>query len=396
MTTIGIPAETFPGERRVAIVPASVRVLDRAGFRVLIETSAGVEAGHPDEAYQAQGAQVAEERAAVLAADVLLHVRCAGANPVAGREDLARLRPGQIVIGLCDPLWAPEEIRDFAATGATLLSLDLMPRTTRAQSMDVLSSMATLAGYKAVLLAANELSKMFPLLITAAGTITPARVLVIGAGVAGLQAIATARRLGGVVEAYDVRPAVKEEVESLGATFLELPLETADSQDKQGYARSFDESFYRRQRELLARAVATSDVVITTAVVPGAPAPRLITAEMVRGMRPGSVIVDLAAERGGNCELTRPGASHVIGGVRLLGPVNLPSELPHDASLMFSKNITALVRHLARDGAIVLEESDPIAQATLVARDGEVVEPRVRERLGSEMEADASVLRARN
>ena len=380
----------------MALVPVGVQILERAGFRVLVETSAGVEAGHHDEAYKAKGAAIAKDRDALFAADVLLQVRCAGANPDAGRADLARLRPGQIAIGLCDPLSAPEDIRDFAATGATLLSLELMPRITRAQNMDVLSSMATLSGYKAALLAANQLPKMFPLLITAAGTITPAKVLVIGAGVAGLQVIATSRRLGAVVEAYDVRPAVKEEVESVGATFLELPLEVDDAADAQGYARQLDESFYQRQRELLGRAVAASDVVITTAVVPGAPAPQLITAEMVRAMRPGSVIVDLAAERGGNCALTRPGASHVVDGVRLLGPLNLPSELPHDASLMFSKNITAFVGHLARDGVIVLDESDPLVQATLVARDGEVVGPRVRERLGLETALGASVSRARS
>jgi len=308
-------------------------------------------------------------------------VRAAGANPEAGTDDLARLRSGQVVIGSTDPLGQPEAARQWAGTGATLFSLELLPRITRAQSMDVLSSMATVAGYRAVLLAATTLPKMFPMLMTAAGTVAPAKVFIVGAGVAGLQAISTARRLGGVVSAYDVRPAVKEQVQSLGAKFLELELEAAEAEDKGGYAKELGEEFYRKQREMMGRVLAETDVVVTTAAIPGKKAPILVTAKMVAGMPPGSVIVDLAAERGGNCELTRPGQTVVEHGVTILGPVNLPSDVPYHASQMYAKNISTFLLHLVDEGQVKLDTEDEIVAGTLVARDGEVVHPRVAQLL---------------
>jgi NAD(P) transhydrogenase subunit alpha len=292
------------------------------------------------------------------------------------------MRAGQIAIGLADPLGAPEGVRDLASKGVTAFALELIPRITRAQSMDVLSSMATIAGYKAVLLAANALPRMFPLLTTAAGTVTPAHVFIVGVGVAGLQAISTARRLGAVVEAYDVRPAVKEQVQSVGAKFVELPLDTAQAEDKGGYAKAQDESFYQRQREMMARVVAASDVVITTAVVPGKKAPVLVTAEMVRGMAPGSVVVDLAAERGGNCELTCADQVVVQHGVTIVGPTNLPSTVPYHASQMYAKNITTFLLHLIKDGNVRIDLTDEITRDTLIADKGEVVNGRIREALG--------------
>ena len=303
---VGVVKESFPGERRVALVPASVPALRKAGCEVLVEAGAGYEGGYPDEAYRQKGATTVPSRDEVFdRAEVLLHLLGPGANPAAGADDLARYRPGQAAFGYFRPLGAPEAVKELAATGATVFAIELLPRITRAQGMDALSSMSTVAGYKAVLLAADALPRMFPMLMTAAGTITPARVLVVGVGVAGLQAISTARRIGAVVSAYDVRPAAKEQVQSLGARFIELPLEAGDAEDVGGYARGQDEDFYRRQRELLARAVAESDVVITTANVPGRRPPVLVTEGMVAAMNPGSVIVDMAAERGGNCALTR-------------------------------------------------------------------------------------------
>ncbi len=380
---IGVVAEAFPGERRVAIVPASIAALKKAGFDLLIQSGAGREAGFPDAAYTEKGARLAGSRDEVFgAAEVLLQVRIAGAAGERGRADLERLRREQILIGMADPLSAPAGIREVAGRGVTAFALELMPRITRAQSMDVLSSMATIAGYKSVLLAANVLPRMFPLLTTAAGTITPAHVFVVGVGVAGLQAISTARRLGAVVEAYDVRPAVKEQVLSVGAKFVELPLETAQAEDKGGYANAQDESFYRRQREMMARVVAASDVVITTAAIPGRKAPVLVTADMVRGMAPGSVVIDLAAERGGNCELTRGDEVVVERGVTILGPTNLPATVPFHASQMFARNITTFLLHLSKDGAVRVDTSDEITRETLVAAGGEVVQPRVRDALG--------------
>src|SRR3974390_111052 len=310
---VGVPRETFPGERRAALVPAVIPTLKKAGLEVIVEAGAGVEAGYPDAEYTAKGAKLAADRAEVFAkADIVLQVLCHGSNDVTGKEDLPLLRKGQVLIGFLRPLGDVRTIQDIAATGATSFSVELMPRTTRAQSMDALSSMGTICGYKAVLIAADTLPKILPMLTTAAGTITPARVLVIGAGVAGLQAIATARRLGAVVSAYDLRPAAKEQVQSLGGRFVELPIEAKDAQDASGYAKAQDEEFYKRQRELLAKVIGESDVVITAAVVPGQKSPVLVTKEMVAGMAPGSVVVDLAAERGGNCELTRPGEQIVV------------------------------------------------------------------------------------
>ena len=370
---IGVPTEQVSGERRVALVPASIALLKKAGFEVVIERGAGDRAGFPDSAYADKGAEIAASRADVFAADVLLQVRV---------SDLSPMRPGQVVVGTADPLGAPDAVRDLASRGVTAFALELIPRITRAQSMDVLSSMATIAGYKAVLLAANSLPRMFPLLTTAAGTVTPAHVFIVGVGVAGLQAIATARKLGAVVEAYDVRPAVKEQVQSVGAKFVELPLETGQAEDKGGYAKEQDEAFYQRQRDMMTRVIAGSDVVITTAVVPGRKAPILVTAGMVRGMAPGSVIVDLAAERGGNCELTRPDEVVVDNGVTILGPTNLPSTVPYHASQMYAKNVTTFLLHLIKDGAVKLDPSDEIIRDTLIAHGGDVVNARVRTALG--------------
>ncbi len=379
--TVGVPRETYPGERRVALVPAGAAELVRAGLEVLVEQGAGERAGYPDDAYREHARLVPDRNTLFAEADVILQVRGYGANPGPGAADLPRMRRGQIFVGFWEPLVELEALRRAAERGATVLAMELMPRITRAQAMDALSSMATLAGYKAVLLAAHHLPRMFPLMMTAAGTLAPARVFVVGAGVAGLQAIATSRRLGAVVQAYDVRPAVKEQVQSLGAKFVELPLDTADAQDKAGYARELGEDFYRRQRETMTRVVAESDVVITTALVPGKRAPVLITEPMVRGMAPGSVIVDLAAERGGNCELTQPGETVTRHGVTILGPVNLPAEVPYHASQLYSKNAVNFLRHMVREGRLVLQVEDEIVRETLVTHEGEVVHPRVRDML---------------
>jgi NAD(P) transhydrogenase subunit alpha len=389
---VAIPRESLPGENRVALVPASVPLLVNGGLEVVVERSAGESAGFLDDQYTERGATVADGRDGAFEADAILQVRSAGANPEAGRADLDRLREGQVVIGMCDPLGSPEAARELAERGVTLFALELLPRITRAQSMDVLSSMATVAGYQAVLLAAARLPKMFPMLMTAAGTVKPAKVFVMGAGVAGLQAIATARRLGAVVSANDIRPVVKEQVESLGAKFVHFELEEAAAEDKGGYAKQLNEEQLQKQREMIARVVAESDVVVTTAAVPGKKAPTLVTAEMVGRMAPGSVIVDVAAERGGNCELTVPGETVVSGGVSILGPSNLPSETPYHASQMYSKNISTFLMHLVREGELKLDLDDEIIRDTLIARDGRVVHPRVCESLGIEPpspEADA-------
>ncbi len=369
---IGVPSEQWPGERRVAVVPGAVPALKKAGIDVLIENGAGERAGFTDAAYREKGARMVSRREA-FGADVVLQVRVG---------DLQLMRSGLVSIGMVDPLGTPETARELASKGVTAFALELIPRITRAQSMDVLSSMATIAGYKAVLLAAGSLPRMFPLLTTAAGTVAPAHVFIVGVGVAGLQAIATARKLGAVVEAYDVRPAVKEQVQSVGAKFVELPLETAQAEDKGGYAKAQDETFYQRQREMMARVVAANDVVITTAVVPGKKAPVLVTGEMVRGMAPGSVVVDLAAERGGNCELTRPDEVVVENGVTILGPTNLPATVPYHASQMYAKNVTTFLLHLVKDGAVRVDASDEITRETLIAQGGEVVHARVRTALG--------------
>ena len=379
---VGNPKETFPGERRVAIVPSVVSLLTKAGLDVLIEPVAGGAAGFPDAAFVEKGARLASDRQQVFTeANVVLQARTLGANPKAGRADLGLMRQGQFIIGLSEPLTALDAAKAVAARSVTAVSLELIPRITRAQSMDVLSSMATVTGYKAVLLAAEAAPRMFPMLMTAAGTLKPTHVLILGAGVAGLQAIATARRLGANVEAYDVRPAVKEQVESLGAKFVELDLETEHAEDKGGYAKAQDEAFYRRQQEAMAKVIAGADVVVTTALVPGKKAPTLITKAMVNGMAPGSVIVDLAAEQGGNCELTKAGQPVVHNGVTLLGPTNLAASVPYHASQMYAKTITTFLLHLINDGMLVCDMEDQITSDTLISRDGAVVNTRVRELL---------------
>ena len=380
---VAIPKETFPAENRVAIVPAAVAGLSKADLDVVIEAGAGVAAGFPDDAFRDKGARVEPDRDALFAAaDLVLQVRSAGAAGDYARADFDRMRHGQVVVGFSEPLIGAEMARDLAQRGVTAFSMELIPRITRAQSMDALSSMATVAGYKAVLIAADKLPRMFPMMMTAAGTLTPARVFIVGAGVAGLQAIATARRLGAKVQAYDVRPAVKEQVESLGASFVELPLETASSEDAGGYAKAQDDAFYQRQREMMAAVVAGSDVVITTALIPGRPAPVLLTTAMIDGMAPGSVVVDLAAERGGNCEPTQADQTVLHHGVTILGPTNLPSTVAYHASQMYSKNITTLLLHLTTDGTLDLNLEDEITAGTLVSHDGHVVHPRVQEALG--------------
>jgi H+-translocating NAD(P) transhydrogenase subunit alpha len=378
---IGIPRETYPGERRVALVPGVIPSLLKAGFQVVVEAGAGTEAAFPDGDFIAKGAMILPERAEVFrAADIIVQVLCHGSNDSTGKDDLPLMRPEHALVGFLRPLGSIETIREVARRGVTSFAVELMPRTTRAQSMDALTSMATIAGYKAVVTAADKLPRLFPMLTTAAGTITPARVLVIGAGVAGLQAIATARRLGAVTSAYDLRPASKEQVESLGGRFVELPIEAKDAQDARGYAREQDNTFYDRQREFLGKVVAESDVVITAAVIPGKKSPVLVTEEMVAKMAPGSVIVDLAAERGGNCELTRAGHLIVVKhGVTIIGWLNLASTVPYHASQMYAKNVSAFLLHLVKDGQVRTDLSDEIIRETLLTRGCEVVNARVRD-----------------
>ena len=382
--TAGVVSESAPGERRVALVPTALSVLNKTGVQVLMEAGAGTASGFLDSEYADKGVRLVKSRAEVFAqADVILQVRSLGANPETGAGDLPLMRKGQVVIGLGEPLTSGDAARALAERGASYLAMELMPRITRAQSMDALSSMATIAGYKAVLIAANSLQRMFPMMMTAAGTLTPARVLVIGAGVAGLQAIATARRLGAVVSGYDIRAAVKEQIESLGARFIVLQIEAAGAEDKGGYAKAMGEDFYRKQQDALGAVLAEQQVVITTAAVPGRKAPILITRAMVQRMAPGSVIVDIAAERGGNCEITRPGETVDENGVRVIGPLNLPSTIPYHASQMYAKNILTFLKYLVnKEGNLTLDREDEIVKETLVTHGGEVVHPRVRELLG--------------
>jgi proton-translocating NAD(P)+ transhydrogenase subunit alpha len=377
---VGVPREIYPTERRVALAPAVIANLKKAGLEVLVEAGAGTKAGYPDSEYTEKGARLAATRAEVFqTADIIVQFLCHGANDRNGAEDLPLMRKGQVLIGFLRPLGTVKTLQDIAARGVTAFSVEMMPRTTRAQSMDALSSMATICGYKAVLVAADTLPRMFPMLTTAAGTIAPARVLIIGAGVAGLQAIATARRLGGVATAYDMRPAAKEQVQSLGGRFLELPIEAKDAQDARGYGKAQDESFYQKQRELLGNTIAQSDVVITAAVIPGKKSPVLVTKEMVQRMALGSVIVDLAAERGGNCELTKPDETVVEHGVTIIGEFNLAAAVPYHASQMYARNVSAFLLHLAKEGKVQLNLSDEIIRETLVTQQGEIVNARVRE-----------------
>ncbi len=377
---IGVPKEIYPGERRVALIPAVLPKLQKAGLEIVVEAGAGVEAGYPDAEYEAKGAKILPDRGQVFAtADVIVQVLCHGANDRTGASDMLLLRPGQALMGFLRPLGSVETVQQIAATGASAFSFELMPRITRAQNMDALSSMATVAGYKAAIIAADTLPRMFPMMTTAAGTITPARALVIGAGVAGLNAIATAHRLGAIASGYDVRPAAREQILSLGGRVVELELETAQAEDQRGYAKAQDEAFYQKQREQLGNVVAQSDVVITTAVVPGRRPPLLITADAVGRMAPGSVVVDMAAERGGNCELTQTGEIAVHNGVRVVGHFNLASTVPYHASQMYARNVVTFLLHLVQDGKIPLDRDDEILRDTLLTRGGEIVQPRVRE-----------------
>ena len=380
---VGVPAETYPGERRVALSPMVVAGLAKVGLEVIIEREAGAEAGFPDSTYEEQGARVVPDRGELFAsADVLVQVHGVGNNPKAGLADMELIRSDQVMLGLFNPLGAPEAARDLAGKGLTVFALELLPRISRAQPMDALTSMATISGYRAALLAAEALPKMYMMMMTAAGTITPARVFVVGAGVAGLQAIATSRRLGAVVRAYDIRPSVKEQVESVGAKFVEMKLETETAEESGGYARSMGEEFYYHQRRMMTAVVAESDVVITTAAVPGRRAPILITEEMVQGMMPGSVIVDLAADMGGNCDLTRPGETVKVHGVNILGPLNVPSSIPYHASQMYARNMASFLQNLVKDGEVHLNLEDQIIRDSLLTHKGEVFNPLVRGLLG--------------
>jgi NAD(P) transhydrogenase subunit alpha len=378
---VAVLKETFPGERRVALVPGVIPALAKAGVEVLVESGAGAGSGYTDEDFRVAGGRVVS-RDEAFGADCVVAVRTCGACGDSWCGDLHRLRPGLVMVGLCDPLSTPDACRQTAEKGATLFSLELVPRITRAQSMDVLSSQANIAGYRAVLLAANTLPRILPMMTTAAGTLTPAKVLVLGAGVAGLQAIATAKRLGAQVSAYDVRPAVKEQVQSLGAKFVELPLETGSSEAAGGYAKAMGEEFYARQRELLGKVVADSDVVVCTALIPGQKAPVLVTREMVQRMKPGSVIVDMAAERGGNCEGSVADDTVVVDGVTILGPTNLPAEAPVHTSQLYAKNVVTFLLHLIKSGLPDVARDDEICRDTLVAIGGQLVHPKVRERAG--------------
>lgn len=380
---VGVLRETFPDERRVALVPSSIAALKKAKLDVVVQAGAGTAAGFVDADYISAGIELLSDRKDVFArADILLQVRTAGANADAAEPDITALRREQAVIGLCNPLGRPEFMKRIAERGAMAFSLELLPRITRAQSMDVLSSQASIAGYKAVLLAGERSPKMFPMMMTAAGTITAAKVFVIGAGVAGLQAIATARRLGAVVKATDVRSVAKDDVLSLGAKFVDMGL--GDAAGGGGYAKGMDADFYQRQQAALAPVIAESDVVITTAAVPGRQAPRLVSAEMVRSMSPGSLVIDLAAEQGGNCELTRAGETVVENGVSIIGSVNLPSTVPFHASQMFSRNVTTFLLSLVNEGRWAINRDDEIVQGTLITFDGQVVHPKVHELLASD------------
>ncbi len=386
--TIGIPRETYPGESRVALIPDLIPKLTKAGIKVKVEAGAGKAAGILDDDYRSKNAEVVGDRKELFeSCDIILQVRGVGANTQAGRSDLGLFKQNQSVIAFFEPLTPDKSLKELAQKGVNVFSMELMPRITKAQSMDALSSMATVAGYKAVLLAAEKLPRMFPMFMTAAGTIAPARVFVIGAGVAGLQAIATAKRLGGVVKGYDIRPAVKEQVESLGAKFVEMELEAGNAEDKGGYAKAMGEEFYRKQRELMAKVIKESDVVITTAAVPGKKAPILITADMVKAMSPGSVIVDLAAERGGNCELTKPGETVEVNGVYIIGTDNLPSSVPFHASQMYARNITTFLLHLVKNGKLEINTEDEITSGTLITHNGQIVNPQVREIMGLSKDA---------
>lgn len=375
---IAVPKATLEGERRVSLVPETCTRLKKLGLDVLIEAGAGYSAGFPDDEYEAVGARVVGSAEALFGeTDLLVQV-----HPPT-ETDLSRIKPGTTLFAILNPLTRHDLVRRLAQQNVTSLAMDMMPRISRAQKMDVLSSQSTVAGYKAVLLAAVEIGKMFPLLMTAAGTITPAKVLILGAGVAGLQAIATARRLGAVVEAFDVRPVVKEQVQSLGAKFVEVEAPAEDAEDKGGYAKEMSDAYKQRQKEAIARHVKEADVAISTALIPGKPAPVLITTEMVSAMRPGSVVIDLAAEAGGNCELTRPDERVEHRGVLILGPRNLPATIPYHASQMYSRNIASFLQDLVKAGELKLSMEDECVAGTLITQNGQIVHPRIKELIGA-------------
>lgn len=374
---IGVPKETYPGEQRVAMVPANVAILAKQSIEVIVERGAGELAGYTDQAFADKGAKLVSRDEVFEKADLVAMVRAAGANPN-GDADIARLREGQVLVAFLDPLANPEGAAKIAARKVEAWGMELIPRTTRAQSMDALSSMANLAGYKAVLLAANHAPRILPMMTTAAGTVTPAKVLVLGVGVAGLQAIATAKRLGASVEAYDIRPEVREQVQSVGGKFVDLGLDTSGTSDKGGYAKAQTDEFIAKQQAALAEFVRAADIVITTAQVPGRKAPTLLTAAMQKGMKPGSIVVDLAAETGGNCELTKAGETYVVDGVTMIGPVNLASTMAFHSSQLYSKNVTNLVQYLCtKEGAYAPKDEEEIVKETRVCRGGEVVHARV-------------------
>ncbi|MDA9718575.1 NAD(P) transhydrogenase subunit alpha [Planctomycetaceae bacterium] len=378
---VAVIKERFPGEHRVALVPTVVGALVKSDHDVLVESDAGLAAGFSDTDYEQAGGTIVS-RDEAFEADCILTIRACGAAGETWESDRKRMSKKSVIIGMVDPLGDFQACLEDAKTGATIYALELVPRITRAQSMDVLSSQANIAGYEAVLLGATALKKILPMMTTAAGTIRPAKALILGAGVAGLQAIATAKRLGAQVLAYDVRPAVKEQVESLGAKFVELDLETQTSETKGGYAKAMTDEFYKKQQELLGKVISECDLVVTTALIPGKPAPLLITKAMVEGMEPGAVIVDLAAERGGNCEMTTPGETTCFNGITILGPTNLPAEVATHTSQLYSKNIVTFLNHLISCGFPQETSDDEICQETLVAQNGQVVHARVRDLAG--------------
>jgi NAD(P) transhydrogenase subunit alpha len=392
---IGVPREIASGERRVALVPEVVSQLTKAGHRVVVERGAGLRAGFTDEAYRTAGCDLADSADEIYStAQMILKVQRPARNE-AGEAELDQMTEGSVLIGLLQPSGDPALFQQLAERRIIACSMELVPRTTRAQMMDALSSQSTVAGYKAVLIAANALQRFFPMLMTAAGTVRPARVLVIGAGVAGLQAIATARRIGAVVEAFDTRPVTKEQVQSLGATFVELDLHGEDAQDAGGYARELSKDHIRREKELIHKRALQADVIITTALIPGKPAPMLVDAETVAEMRPGSVIVDLAGEQGGNCELSVPGETVVRNDVTIIAPLHISSDLAYHASQMYSKNVAALVTLLAPKGELNLNFGDDIISAVCVTADGEIRHAPTRQRLGMSKPETSTVESAR-
>ncbi|PKN17426.1 MAG: NAD(P)(+) transhydrogenase (Re/Si-specific) subunit alpha [Deltaproteobacteria bacterium HGW-Deltaproteobacteria-6] len=382
---IGITKEMYPGEQRVAVIPQVIPRLTAAGFTVLMEEGAGRLSGFTDQDYRARGAAIVSDRQIVFdQSDYIFQVHALNREGMIDEDDLSLMHEGQVLIGLLNPLGAPTSVKALADHMVTAFALELMPRIARAQSMDVLSSMASIAGYKAIILAADHLPRLFPLLMTAAGTILPAHVFIIGAGVAGLQAIATARRLGALVQAWDIRGAAKEQVESLGAKFLDLPAEAQDAETGGGYARAMDEAFYLRQRELMTKAIMESNVVVTSAAVFGSKAPILITEEMVQRMSPGTVIIDLAGEQGGNCELTESCKIVLKHDVTIIAPENLASTVPYHASQMFANNVVNFILHLTGNGKILpanFNLDDQIIRETMITRDGRVIHPAVNKLL---------------